>query len=106
MADGSPPAQVMLRAASATAIAQPTCGSALTYRALQSTVKAMAFLVPLIATTAASLGRLAVIVAVPTIESYCWVTQRLEAIFGCDSKWRPTSRKSAGSATSSILNFL
>src|SRR3978361_23137 len=70
IATGSPPAQVILRAASATAMAVPFCGSAYTYRELQSVVITMALSVSFTATTAASLGRLVVMVEVPIIESY------------------------------------
>ena len=71
IAEGTPPEQMMFLAASATAIAQPSSGSALTILALQSTVIAKALLVPLTLTTPASLGALVPIFMVPTIESYC-----------------------------------
>ena len=70
MATGSAPAQVIFLAASATAIAHPISGSACTYLALQSTVKAMALSVPFIFTIAASAGWLVDIFATPTMESY------------------------------------
>ena len=66
----------------------------------------MALSVSFIETTAASLGLLVTMFAVPTIESYWLVTHLFEAIFGCEVRWAATAFKSVGSITSSILNFL
>ena len=82
MAEGVAPVQLMFRAASETAIAVPISGSACTYLALQSTVKARPFFVPRTATTAASEGRFVVLFSVPTILSYCSQTHFLDAMFG------------------------
>ena len=71
-----------MRAASDTAIIAPIRGLAFTYRELQSTVSAKAFLLPLIETMAASDIRLVLMFTVRTIESYCSYTQRFDAILG------------------------
>src|SRR5207237_1426364 len=100
---GSPPLHTIFRAASATAIAAPACGLAYTYRLLQSTVIANALPVPLASTMAASLGALVLILAAPTILSYCTLIQPLLAILGSCINCAAICFNSSTSVTSAKL---